>query len=87
MRIRTAHFPAVKTLEDFNLEHLPSPRRDLLAHLATATFVPKAANVVLLGPPGIGKTLLAIGFGHQGRPGRQQRAVRHRHQLDQPAGR
>ncbi|WP_444663560.1 ATP-binding protein [Cellulomonas sp. CW35] len=51
MRIRTAHFPAIKTLEDFNLEHLPSLRKDVLAHLATATFVPKAENVVLLGTP------------------------------------
>jgi DNA replication protein DnaC len=34
MRIRTAHFPTVKTLEDFNLDHLPSLRRDVLAHLA-----------------------------------------------------
>ena len=51
MRIRTAHFPAVKTLEDFNLDHLPSLRRDLLAHLATGTFVAKAENVILLGPP------------------------------------
>ncbi|MFE5402899.1 IS21-like element helper ATPase IstB [Streptomyces sp. NPDC056580] len=63
MRIRTARFPQVKTLEDFNLEHLPSLRRDVLAHLATGTFVAKAENVVLLGPPGIGKTHLAIGFG------------------------
>jgi len=63
MRIRTAHFPAVKTLEDFNLDHLPSLRRDILAHLATGTFVAKAENVVLLGPPGIGKTHLAIGLG------------------------
>lgn len=63
MRIRTAHFPQVKTLEEFNLDHLPSLRRDLLAHLATGTFVAKAENVILLGPPGIGKTHLAIGLG------------------------
>lgn len=63
MRIRTAHFPAVKTLEDFNLDHLPTLRRDVLAHLATGTFVAKAENVILLGPPGVGKTHLAIGLG------------------------
>jgi DNA replication protein DnaC len=63
MRIRTAHFPQVKTLEDVNLDHLPSLRRDVLAHLATGMFVAKADNVILLGPPGIGKTHLAIGLG------------------------
>src|SRR2546430_9257884 len=63
MRIRTAHFPAVKSLEDFSLDHLPSLRRDVLAHLATSMFVAKAENVILLGPPGLGKTHLAIGLG------------------------
>lgn len=63
MRIHTAHFPLIKTLEDFNLDHLPSLRRDVLAHLATGTFVAKAQNVILLRSPGIGKTHLAIGLG------------------------
>ena len=63
MRIRAAHFPAIRTLEDFNLDHLPSLHRDVLAHLATGTFVAKAENVILLGPPGLGKTHLAIELG------------------------
>ncbi|GAQ60076.1 transposase [Streptomyces scabiei] len=63
MRIRTVHFPQVKTLEDSDLGHLPSLRGDVLVHLATGTFVAKAENVILLGPPGIGKTHLAIGLG------------------------
>jgi len=48
-------------LEDFNLDHLPSLRRDVLAQLATGTFIPKADNVILLGPSVIGKAHLAIG--------------------------
>jgi len=63
MRIAGAHFPALKTLEDFNVDHQPSLRRDVLAHLATTIFISKAENVVLLGPPGVGKTHLGIGLG------------------------
>ncbi|NMM17187.1 MAG: ATP-binding protein [Cellulomonas sp.] len=63
MRIAGAHFPAVKTLEDFTFEHLPGAPRDVIAHLATTTFVARRENVVLLGPPGTGKTHLAIALG------------------------
>jgi DNA replication protein DnaC len=62
-RTAGAHFPSIKTLEDFNVDHQPALRRDILAHLATTTFVPAAGNVVLLGPPGVGKTHLAIALG------------------------
>jgi len=60
MRISAAHFPQIKTLEDFTFEHLPTAPRDVIAHLATTTFVARKENVVLLGPPGTGKTHLAI---------------------------
>jgi DNA replication protein DnaC len=63
MRIAGAHFPAVKTLEDFTFEHLPTAPRDVIAHLATTTFAARRENVVLLGPPGTGKTHLAIALG------------------------
>lgn len=63
LRISGAHFPQVKTLEDFNLDHQPSLRRDVLAHLATTSWIAKAENVVLLGPPRVGKTHLGIGLG------------------------
>lgn len=43
MRIKTAHFPAIETLEDFNCEHPPSLRRGVLAHLAGASNVRRPA--------------------------------------------
>jgi len=61
MRISAARLPAFKTLEDFTFEHMPTAPRDVIAHLATTTFVARKENVVLLGPPaGTGKTHLAI---------------------------
>jgi len=62
-RLRRAHFPRVATLEDFNWSYQPSAPRTTIEHLATSTFVGKADNVVLLGPPGVGKTHLAIALG------------------------
>jgi DNA replication protein DnaC len=62
-RIRSARFPARKTIEDFDFSFQRSVKRDTVAHLATLDFTAEANNVVFLGPPGTGKTHLAVGLG------------------------
>src|SRR5271169_4822701 len=61
-RIRAARFPARKSLEEFDFDHARGLKRDLVAHLGTLDFVVAKDNVVFLGPPGTGKTHLAIGL-------------------------
>jgi DNA replication protein DnaC len=61
LRIRAARFPARKTLEEFDFDHQRSLKRDVVAHLGALDFVEGRENVVFLGPPGTGKTHLAIG--------------------------
>ncbi|MGH3468001.1 MAG: IS21-like element helper ATPase IstB [Thermocrispum sp.] len=62
-RIKAAGFSARKTIEDFDFDHQRSAKRDLIIHLATLDFIASKHNVVLLGPPGTGKTHLATGIG------------------------
>jgi DNA replication protein DnaC len=62
-RIRHARFPARKSLEEFDYDHARSLKRDVIAHLGTLDLVTAKENVVFLGPPGTGKTHLAIGLG------------------------
>lgn len=63
LRIKAARFPGHKVLEEFNFDHQASADRNLIAHLGTSVFLTEAKNVVLLGPPGTGKTHLAVGIG------------------------
>ena len=61
-RVRAARFPARKSLEEFDFDHARGLKRDVIAHLGTLDFVTGKENVVFLGPPGTGKTHLAIGL-------------------------
>jgi DNA replication protein DnaC len=62
LRIKAAGFPARKTLEDFDWDAQPTARQQVAA-LASGGFLLEAQNVVLLGPPGTGKTHLATALG------------------------
>ena len=58
--MRSSRLPAVKTLADFDFTFQPSLKREQIDHLHTLGFLERRENVVLLGPPGVGKTHLAI---------------------------
>jgi DNA replication protein DnaC len=70
--LRLAAFPQRKTLEEFEFSFQPSISRKQVRELASCAFVERSENVILLGPPGVGKTHLAIALGME--------ATRHRMQ-------
>src|SRR5260370_42479502 len=63
MRIRMAHFPFEKTLESFDFKFQPSLDPKIVRELATSRYIANAENVLLLGPPGVGRTHLAVALG------------------------
>ena len=58
--MRSSRLPAVKTLESFDFSFQPSIKREQIESLHELGFIERKENVVLLGPPGVGKTHLAI---------------------------
>ena len=63
MKIKLARFPFLKTLDAFDFAFQPSINERQVQELATMRFVASSENVLLLGPPGVGKTHLAIALG------------------------
>ena len=69
-RLKQARFPFARTMEEFDFGFNPGLDRRLVKELGSGAFVARHENVLLLGPPGVGKTHLAVAFGmaaiHQG---------------------
>ena len=63
MRTNLARFPFVKGLEVFDFAYQPSLDRKQVEALAACHFIENGENLVILGPPGVGKTHLAVGLG------------------------
>jgi DNA replication protein DnaC len=59
-RIKAARFPARKTLEEFDFAFQRSVKKQVVEHLGQLDFLHARDNLILLGPPGTGKTHLAI---------------------------
>lgn len=65
MGIQIAHFPSVRTLEGFDFSFQPSVDERLVRELCTGNFLSHGENVLIFGPPGVGKSHLAISLGRQ----------------------
>src|ERR1043166_1785718 len=59
-RLQLAHLPYLKTFDQFDFAFQPSIDERQIRELRTLRFVHEASNVILLGPPGVGKTHLAV---------------------------
>jgi DNA replication protein DnaC len=62
LNLKFANLPYHKPLDAFDFTAQPSLDRRLIDELATGRFLGEGRNVIFLGPPGVGKTHLAIGL-------------------------
>jgi DNA replication protein DnaC len=62
-RVHKARFPFVKTVEEFDFSFQPGIEEKEVIRLSSLDFIENKENLIFLGPPGVGKTHLATGFG------------------------
>ena len=63
--MQIAHFPCIRTIEGFDFAFQPSADERLLRELSTGNFIAHGENVSIFGPPGVGKSHLAVGLGRK----------------------
>ena len=85
--MRSSRLPVVKQLHDFDFTFQPSLRREQIESLHELGFVERRENVIFLGPPGVGKTHLAISLGDRRGAERPARLLRHARRPDHLARR
>jgi DNA replication protein DnaC len=65
MGMQIAHFPCIRTIDGFDFSFQPSVDERLIRELSTGNFIANGENVLIFGPPGVGKSHLAIGLGRK----------------------
>ncbi len=65
MGLQIAYFPFVRTIEGFDFSFQPSADERLIRELSTGNFIAHGENVLMFGPPGVGKSHLAVGLGRK----------------------
>jgi len=65
MGMQIAHFPCARTIEGFDFAFQPSADERLIRELSAGNFIAHGDNVLIFGPPGVGKSHLAIGLGRR----------------------
>jgi DNA replication protein DnaC len=65
MGMQIAHFPCIRTIEGFDFAFQPSADERMFRELSTGNFIAHGENVLIFGPPGVGKSHLAIGLGRK----------------------